>query len=99
MGAFQSMFSRLWSKKEVRILILGLVCPLHPPPLLDSFLLDHVLIILVVLQDNAGKTTLLYRLKVWPNRSPRKLSTCNRVASAPSSDTRGRTRLADDMIY
>lgn len=25
MGAFQSMFSRLWSKKEVRILILGLV--------------------------------------------------------------------------
>jgi hypothetical protein len=25
MGAFQSIFSRLWSKKEVRILILGLV--------------------------------------------------------------------------
>ncbi|KAF8538705.1 ADP-ribosylation factor family-domain-containing protein [Trichophaea hybrida] len=38
MGAFQSIFSRLWSKKEVRILILGL--------------------------DNAGKTTLLYRLKI-----------------------------------
>lgn len=33
MGAFQSMFSRLWSKKEVRILILGLVLssPPHSP--------------------------------------------------------------------
>lgn len=30
MGAFQSIFSRLWSKKEVRILILGLVCVPSP---------------------------------------------------------------------
>jgi len=46
----------LWAKKEIRILILGLVCGLPIIPTSSS--------LLTLAQDNAGKTTLLYRLKV-----------------------------------
>jgi ADP-ribosylation factor-like protein 1 len=55
-GTFSSLFSRLWSKKEIRILILGLVFtgPFNSKTLFAD----------TALQDNAGKTTLLFRLKV-----------------------------------
>jgi hypothetical protein len=59
MGASVSWLSGLlWAKKEIRILILGLVClVLQPLPSLGRLTNGE-------LQDNAGKTTLLYRLKV-----------------------------------
>ncbi|EQB47837.1 hypothetical protein CGLO_12991 [Colletotrichum gloeosporioides Cg-14] len=52
MGASMSWLSGLlWSKKEIRILILGLVCTHRTRAAADA-------------ADNAGKTTLLYRLKI-----------------------------------
>ncbi len=59
-GGISRLFSGLvWAKKEIRILILGLVCPQADPnakPLWHTASNSY--------QDNAGKTTLLYRLKV-----------------------------------
>jgi len=62
MGASVSWLSgMLWAKKEIRILILGLVCF---PFCSACFLLGTFHLFKCELQDNAGKTTLLYRLKV-----------------------------------
>lgn len=58
MGGWMSRLSSLvWSKKEIRILILGLV-GLQLTPHVQGVLAE------ARQKDNAGKTTLLYRLKV-----------------------------------
>lgn len=59
MGGYLSTLSRLvWAKKEIRILILGLV-HIH-----GNMATGRAKLTASSCQDNAGKTTLLYRLKV-----------------------------------
>ncbi|POS85647.1 ARF/SAR superfamily, partial [Erysiphe pulchra] len=56
-GWYSKLSSLVWSKKEIRILILGLVNK-------DQSFLFEATNLLTLSQDNAGKTTLLYRLKI-----------------------------------
>lgn len=72
-GSLSRIWSLLWSKKEIRILILGLVrgVPLRPATRgrQDLIRMTRTLINIWGIQDNAGKTTLLYRLKVRHHKS------------------------------
>ncbi|RKF60191.1 ADP-ribosylation factor-like protein 1 [Erysiphe neolycopersici] len=56
-GWYSKLSSLVWSKKEIRILILGLVNK-------NKSALYEATHLLTLFQDNAGKTTLLYRLKI-----------------------------------